>query len=73
MSPMIRIAISPAAYAAIVGSLPGDVGFERERAHNGDVWIWLDHAAIAKLKASCAPGESYSDVILRLAEVTAGR
>jgi hypothetical protein len=66
---MVRICITPAAYAAIAGSLPGNVGVERARAENGDIFIWLDHATIAKLKASRGPGESYSDVILRLLEV----
>jgi hypothetical protein len=70
MSPMIRIAITPAAYAAIAGSLPGNVGVERARAENGDIFVWLDHATVAKLKAMRGPGESYSDVIIRLAEAT---
>jgi hypothetical protein len=43
------------------------VGVERGRAENGDVFVWLDHATVAKLKAMRGPGESYSDVILRLA------
>jgi hypothetical protein len=59
---MIRIAITPAAYAAIAGMLPGDVGVERARAENGDIYIWLDSAVVAKLKALHGPGESYSDV-----------
>jgi predicted CopG family antitoxin len=29
--------------------------------------IWLDHAVVARLKAMRRHGESYSDVILRLA------
>jgi hypothetical protein len=34
---MIRIAITPAAYAAIAGTLPRNVGVEREHAENGDI------------------------------------
>jgi hypothetical protein len=34
---MIRIAITAEAYAAIAGTLPGNVGVERARAENGDV------------------------------------
>jgi hypothetical protein len=30
--------------------------------------IWLDHAVVARLRAMRGPGESYSDVVLRLAE-----
>jgi len=46
---------------------------EPERALDGGVGIWLDHATVAKLKAARGPGESYSDVILALAEAHAGR
>jgi hypothetical protein len=65
---MIRIVITPAAYAAIAGMLPGDVGVERARAENGDWFIWLEPGILAKLKALRGPGESYSDVILRVAK-----
>jgi hypothetical protein len=34
---------------------------------------WLDHATVAKLKALRGPGDTYSDVILALAEAHAGR
>jgi hypothetical protein len=68
---MIRIAISPEAFEAIVATLPGNVGFENQRAPNGDWYIWLDHATIAKLNALHGPGDSYSDVILRVAEANA--
>jgi hypothetical protein len=39
----------------------GSVGFENQRDANGDWFIWLDHAALAKLKALRGPGESYSE------------
>ena len=65
---MIKIALSPAAYAAIAGTLPGNVGVERQRAENGDIFVWLDHLTVAKLTALRGPGESFSDVILRLAK-----
>ena len=61
---MIRLAITPAAIAA---TLPGNVGFENKRALNGHWFIWLDHAAVAKFKALRGPGQSYSDVIIRVA------
>jgi hypothetical protein len=68
---MIRIAITPAAYAAIAATLAlGTVGVEPERAQDGGVHIWLDPGVLAKLKALRGPGESYSDVILRVAETT---
>jgi hypothetical protein len=50
-----------------VATLPGNVNVENQRVPNGDVYVWLDHATVAKLKALRAPGESFSDVILRVA------
>jgi hypothetical protein len=65
---MIRIAITPTAYAAIAATLAlGTVAVEPERAQDGSVHIWLDPGVLTKLKALRGPGESYSDVILRLA------
>ena len=52
---MIRITISAEAYTFIAATLPGNA------------CIWLYPSVLAKPKALCAPGESYSDVIVRLA------
>ena len=57
---MIRIAISPAAYAAIAATLPGSVGVEPQRAPNGDYFIWLDPAVVNQLGAMRGQGESYA-------------
>jgi hypothetical protein len=65
---MIRVAINSATYAAIAATLPSSVGVEQKRAPNGDCFIWLDRAVVGRLCAMRGPGESYSDVILRLAE-----
>jgi hypothetical protein len=46
---------------------PDDVSVERDRAENGAVYIWLDPGVVDRLKALREPGESYRDVILRLA------
>jgi hypothetical protein len=46
----------------------GTVAVEPERAQDGGVHIWLDPGVLAKLRALRGPGESYSDVILRLAK-----
>ena len=70
---MVRIAISQAAFAAIVATLPGNVNVENKRAPNGDVYVWLDPAVIAKLNHMREAGESYSDVIMRVAEETGDR
>jgi hypothetical protein len=63
-----RIAISQAAFDAIVSTLPGNVGFENQRDTNGDWFIWLPHDVLAKFNALRGPGDSYSDAILALAE-----
>jgi hypothetical protein len=64
---MVRIAISQAAFEAIAATLPlGSVGYENEINENGERLIRLDHSVVARLRAIRGPGESYSEVILRL-------
>ena len=67
---MIRITITPAAFEAIAATLPSSVGVQQERAPNGDHYVWLEPRYVDRLRALRGPGESYSDVILRLAEAT---
>jgi hypothetical protein len=65
---MIRISISAAAFDAVAATLPfGSVGFEGEADANGERHIWLEPRVLDRLKALRGPGESYSDVILRVA------
>ena len=69
---MVRISISSAAFDAIADTLPlGSVGYERDLAPNGDQFVWLERRVLDKLTALRGPGESYSDVILRLVELEA--
>jgi hypothetical protein len=64
---MIRIAISQAAFEAIARTLPlGSVGFENATNERGEIYVWLAPTTIDRLRAMRGPGESYSDVILRL-------
>jgi hypothetical protein len=66
--PMVRIAISQEAFDAIARTMPiGSVGFENELDAEGNRLIWLPHDALAKLRHLRRPGESFSDVIIRLA------
>jgi hypothetical protein len=66
---MVRIAISQAAFEAIAKTLAlGSVGFENATNEKGERLIWLDPDVVDRLRALRGPGESYSDVILRLAE-----
>ena len=63
---MIRIAISPEAFAAICYTLPpGGVAFEHDRDDQGRVLVWLDRRAVNQLTAQRRAGEGYSEVILR--------
>ena len=69
---MIRIAITSDAFERIAATLPlGSVGFERELDAKGERMIWVASAVVDRLRAMRGPGESYSDVILRLVEIEA--
>ena len=71
---MIRVAITPAAFQAIAATLPlGSVGYEGEPDAKGERLIWLEAAIVDKLAAMRGPGESFSDVILRLVELDGRR
>jgi hypothetical protein len=65
---MVRIAISPEAFEAIARTLPlGSVGYENKTNERGGRLIWLERAVVDRLRSLRGPGESFSDVILRLA------
>ena len=66
---MIRIAISQAAFDAIASTMVlGSIGFENVPAPSNEVYVWLDHATVAKPRHLRGPGESFSGAIIRLAE-----
>jgi len=66
---VIRIAISQAAFDAIASTMPlGSVGYENDANELGERLIWLALNVVDRLRALRGPGESYSDVILRLAK-----
>jgi hypothetical protein len=65
---MIRIAISQAAFEAIAATLPfGSTGYENKLDENGNRLIWIERRMLDKLNSHRRPGESYSDVTLRVA------
>ena len=65
---MIRIAITAEAFEAIAASLPlGSTAFKSEAGAKGERFIWLEPRFVDRLRFLRGPGESYSDVILRLA------
>jgi hypothetical protein len=66
---VIRIAVTAEAFAAIEASLPlGFSAAEPTVNEKGEREIWLDERIFNRLGLMRAPGESYSDVILRLEE-----
>ena len=65
---MIRIAITAEAFDAVCATLPlGSLGFA-EPNEKGERLIWIERAVVDRLMALRGPGESYSDIILRLVE-----
>jgi hypothetical protein len=69
---MIRIAITQAAYDALASTIPlGSVAFEKELDANGQCHVRLNRAEVDRLRSLRGAGESYSDVILRIAARTA--
>ena len=66
---MIRVAIVAAAFEAITRTLPfGSVGYEKKINERGERLIWLEDVMADRLGAMRGHGESYSDVILRIAD-----
>jgi hypothetical protein len=66
---MISIAITAEAYRAVRATLPEGALWPPQPFPGSDglVRIWLDPAVVNRLGALRDRGESYSDVILRLA------
>ena len=65
---MIAITISGKAYSAIAATLRAGAALEREIVPEGEYRVWLPRIAVERLLASREPGETFSDVILRLTE-----
>jgi hypothetical protein len=65
---VIRIAISAEAFETIAKTLPlGSVSFANKTNAKGERYVWLEPGVVARLRAVRGSGESYSDVILRIA------
>jgi hypothetical protein len=65
---MIRISITEAALVAIAKTLPEEAVLHVDR-RRGQCFIHLKEEIVDRLGAMRRPGESYSDVILRLVEI----
>ena len=71
MNLLIRIAITEAALDAIGKILPEGLVLQIYR-RRGQSFIHLEASIVDRLGAMRGPGESYSDVILRLVEARRG-
>ena len=68
---MIRIAISSEAFEATARTLLlGSVGYENKTNERGERLVWLEPTVVNRLRALRGAGESYSDVIPRLIEIS---
>jgi hypothetical protein len=66
---MVTISITVKAYNAVTATLPhGDVAQAPQFDERGDVRFLVDRKTLDRLTALRGPGESYSDVILRMAK-----
>jgi hypothetical protein len=67
---VVTISITAEAIAAIAATLPETREADARPNGKGGYLVALLHAALDRLKAMRGPGESYSDVILRLDALT---
>ena len=70
---MIKIAITAEAFDALASTLPlGTVAYEKNLDAKGECHVWLEPMVVDRLRFLRGPGESFSDVILRLVETEGG-
>jgi hypothetical protein len=65
---MIGVTISGKAYAAIAPTLPAGSAAEKEIDPGLEYRLWLPLDVVTRLRALRKPGETFSDVILRLGD-----
>jgi hypothetical protein len=64
------IAITQTAFDAVAKSLPFcSVMYEARPTRDGERFIWVEQHAVVQLDLMRGPGESYSDMIIRLCEI----
>ena len=64
---MIGLPVTPAAYEAVKRIFPNTIGAATVSA-DGLIRVWLDQNDAERLGRFRSPGETYSDIILRLAK-----
>ena len=68
---MIRLALTDAAYDVIATTLPKSAARWPMQRDRGQSFIQVEAAVVDRMRAMRRPGESYSEVILRLVELDA--
>ena len=66
---IIRIALNEVAYEAIASTLPKGAARWPMQRDRGQCFIQVEAAVLDRMRAMRRPGESYSQVILRLVEL----
>jgi hypothetical protein len=69
---MIRVALTDAPYDAIASTLPKGAARWPMQRDRGQCFIQVEAAVVDRMRAMRRPGESYSQVILRLVELETG-
>ena len=70
---MIRVVRTDEAYDAIASTLPKGAARWPMQRDRGQCFIQVEAAMVDRMRAMRRPGECYSEVILRLVELEAGR
>jgi hypothetical protein len=70
---MIRVVLTDEAYDAIASTLPKGAARWPMQRDRGQCFIQVEAAMVDRMRAMRRPGECYSEVILRLVELEAGR
>jgi len=66
---MIRIALTKAAYDAVASTLPKGAARWPMQRERDQCFIQVEAAVVDRMRSMRKPGESYSNVILRLVEL----
>ena len=66
---MIRVVLTDAAYDPIASTLPKGAARWPMQREQGQCFIQVEAAVVDRMRAMRRPGESYSEVILRLVEL----
>ena len=69
---MVRVVLTDAAYDAIASTLPKGAARWPMQRDRGQCFIQVEAAVLDRMRAMRRPGDSYSEVILRLVEIEAG-